>query len=80
MSKSAEWPVGKAWRVWKTFHDRYAPDDATSEMSMENELMKLRLKKTEDLMDLDDRIAGVAVKYGCIVEEKEKYKTIIRAS
>ena len=21
MSKSAEWPVGKAWRVWKTFHD-----------------------------------------------------------
>ena len=23
MSKSAEWPVGKAWRVWKTFHGRY---------------------------------------------------------
>ena len=31
-------------------------------------------------MDLDDRITAVAVKYGCIVEEKEKYKTIIRAS
>jgi hypothetical protein len=36
MSNSAEWPVGKGWRVWKTFHDRYAPDDATSEMSIEN--------------------------------------------
>ena len=44
---------------------------------MENELMQLRLKKIEDPMDLDDRIAGVAVKYGCIVKEKEKYKTII---
>ena len=64
MSKSAEWLVGKTWRAWRTFHDRYAPDDATSEMSMENELMKLRLKKTEDPMDLDDRIVDVAVKYG----------------
>ena len=27
MSKSAEWPVGKACRGWRTFHDRYAPDD-----------------------------------------------------
>jgi hypothetical protein len=80
MSKSTEWPVGKAWMVWKTFHERYAPDDATSEMSMENELMKLKLKKSEDPMDLDDRIAGVAVKYGCIIAENEKYKTIIRAS
>ena len=80
MSKSAEWPVRKAWRVWKTFHNRYAPDNSTSEMSMENELMKLKLKKTENPMDLDDRIAGVVVKYGCIVEEKEKYKTIIHAS
>ena len=66
--------------MWKTFHDRYAPDDSTSEMSMENELMKLKLKKTEDPMYLDDHIAGVAVKYGCIVDEKEKYKTIICAS
>ena len=32
--------------------------------------MKLKLKKTENLMDLDDRIAGVSVKYDCIVEEK----------
>ena len=66
--------------MWKTFQDRYAPDDATSEMSMDNELMKLGLKKTEDPMDLDDCIVGVAVKYGCIIEEKEKYKTIIPAS
>ena len=36
MSKSEEWPVGKAWRVWKIFHERFASDDATSEMSMEN--------------------------------------------
>ena len=79
-SKLAEWPVGKLWRVWKMFHNRYAPDDSTLEMAMENELIKLKLKKTKDPMDLDDRIAGVAVKYGCIVEEKEKYKTIICAS
>ncbi len=46
-------------------------------MSMENELMKLKIKKTEDPMDLDDKIAGVAVKYGCIVSDKDKYKTII---
>jgi len=51
-----------------------------SEMPMENELMKLKLKKMEDPMDLDDCIAGVTVKYGCIVEEKKKYKTIIRAN
>ena len=80
MSKSEEWPVGKAWKVWKIFHERFAPDDATSEMSMENELMKLKLKKTEDPMDLDDKIAGVAVKYGCIVTDKDRYKTIIWAS
>jgi len=72
MSKSSEWPVGKAWRVWKMFHKRYAPDNATSEMPMENELVKLRIKKTEDPVDLDYRTAGVAVKYGCIIEEKEK--------
>ena len=48
-------------------------------MSIDNELMKLKLKKKEDPMDLDDRITGVVVKYGCIVEEKEKHKTIIRA-
>ena len=80
MSKSAKWPVGKAWRVWKTFHSRYAPDGSMSEMSMKNELMKPKLKKTEDLMDLDDRIAGVADKYGCIVEEKETYKMIWNVS
>jgi hypothetical protein len=80
MSKSEEWPVGKAWKVWKIFHERFAPDDATPEMSMENELMKLKLKKTEDPMDLDDKIAGVAVKYGCIVTDKDRYKTITRAS
>ena len=54
------------------FHKRFAPDDATSEMSMENELMKLKLKKTENPMDLDNKIAGVAVKYGCIVSDKDK--------
>ena len=80
MSKSEEWPVGKAWKMWKSFHERFAPDDVTSEMSMENELMKLKLKKTEDPMNLDDKIAGVAVKYGCIVTDKDRYKTIIRAS
>ena len=42
--------------------------------------MKLKLKKTEYPMDLDDHIAGMTVKYGCIVEEKEQYKTIICAS
>jgi len=80
MIKSAEWLVGKVWRVWKTFHDIYVPGDSTSEMSMKNELMKRKLKKTKDPMDLDDCIAGVAVQYVCIVEEKEKYKMIIRAS
>ena len=46
-------------------------------MSMENELMKLKIKKTEDPLDLDDKIAGVVVKYRCIVSDKDKYKTII---
>ena len=80
MSKSKEWPLRKALRVWKTFQDRCVLDYDTMEMSMENELMKLRIQKTKDPMYLDDQIAGVAVKYGCTVEEKEKYKTIVRAS
>ena len=76
MSKLVEWPVEKVWRVWKTFHDIYAPDESTSEMSMENELMTFKLRKTEDPMDLNDRIAGVSVKYGCIVEEKENTRRL----
>ena len=49
MSKTNDWPVGKAWKVWKEFHECFESDDATSEMTMEDELIKLRVKKTEDL-------------------------------
>ena len=71
MSKTNEWPVSKskAWRVWLEFHDCFAPDDATSEMTMEDELMKLKLKKSKDPKDLHDQIASIAVKYGCIIDE-----------
>mgnify|MGYP000067415656 CR=1 FL=1 len=41
MSKTDEWPVRKAWKVWKEFHDRFEPDDAISGMTMEDELMKI---------------------------------------
>ena len=34
MSKLSKWPVRKVWRVWKTFHERCALDDATLEMSV----------------------------------------------
>jgi len=54
-------------------------DGSTSEMAMDNELMKLRFKKSEDKMDLDDCIAGVTVKYDCIIKEKERCKTIVCA-
>ena len=79
MSKTTEWPVGKAWKVWKEFHERFAPDDATSEMTMEDELVKLKIKKSEDPKAMADKIAAIAVKYGSIVDEADKYKTIIRA-
>jgi len=61
MSKTIEWPVGKAWKVWKEFHDRFEPDDAVSGMMMEDKLMKIRIKKTEDPKVLTDRIAAIAV-------------------
>ena len=80
MSKTIEWPVGKAWKVWKEFHDRFEPDDAISGMTMEDELMKIRIKKTEDPKVLTDRIAAIAVRYGCIISEDEQYKIAIRAT
>jgi len=58
--------------VWKEFHDRFKPDDAISGMSMENELMKIRIKKTEDPKVLTARIAAIAVRYGCIISEDEQ--------
>ena len=70
MSKTVEWPVGKAWKVWKEFHDRFEPDNAISGMTMEDELMKLQIKKTEDPLTLTDRIVAIAVRYGCIISER----------
>ena len=80
MSKTIERPVGKAWKVWTEFHDRFEPDDAISGMTMEDELMKIRIKKTEDPKNLMDRIAAIAVRYGCIISEDDQFKTAIRAT
>ena len=61
MSKTDKWPVGKAWKIWKEFHERFEPDDATSGVTMEDELIKLRVKKTEDPKVLLDQIPAIAV-------------------
>ena len=40
-------------------------------MTMDNELIKLILEKSEDQTDLGDHIASIAVNYGCIIDEQE---------
>ena len=40
-----DWPTGKAHRVWSRLLEDYQPDDITSEVELEQALMKIKLSK-----------------------------------
>ena len=75
LTKTDEWPSGKAWLVFKELESRFAPDDDIAEMETEEELLKLRIKKNESPKDIDDSIAAISIKYGCKLSDKEWQKS-----
>ena len=58
---------------------RFAPDDDIAEMDMEEELSKLRIKKSKNPKDINDSIAAISIKYGCKLNDKRKAAIILRA-
>lgn len=66
-SKSRTWPGGLVYEFVKRLKKKYRPDHTLATAEMTTKLSKLKLKKEDDLADLNDNISAIGAQYGCAV-------------
>ena len=64
--------LGSPYEVWKWMKAKFAPGGDIAEMKMESELNALKLDADEDPKTIEDKIAGVLVKYSCTISMRER--------
>ena len=80
LSKTDEWPSGKAWRVFEQLDEDFWPDTELAGIEMNDELQELRLKKTDDPRDLVHAIAAIEVRFKKKLSEDKRKETVLRST
>ena len=77
------YPDGLAYQITKELKREYQPDDGTSSLEYLNRLSKLKLRKTENPLELYNKVAAIKISYGTSenkVQERDLVMAIIRAA
>ena len=77
--RDTKWPSGKFSDMWKAINEDEQPNDVVAEMSMLDDLRKLRLPRTKDPKTLRDAIAAIEVQYEIPLTETRKTAVVLRA-
>ncbi len=75
-----DWPTGKAHRVWSRLLEDYQPDDITSEVELEQALMKIKLAKGANPKTLVDKLASLEAQYCTTIPESKKKAIVWNAA
>ena len=78
MNRNPIFQTGQAWRIIKSIRDECRPDDHISEMELETEVNKIKLKKGEDPNVLLERLADIEVRFGMNIPDKKKSGVVLR--
>ena len=65
--------------MWNAINEDEQPHDVVAEMSMEDDLRKLRLPRTKDPKTLRDTIAAIKVQYAPPLTEVRKKAVVLQA-
>jgi hypothetical protein len=76
-TKTKDWPNGLVWKLIKKLCAKFKPGDTIASAEQLEKLMKLKLKKKQDLEYLESKIASLKTSYGCQIEEKLKIAAIV---
>ena len=77
--RDVKWPGGKFSDMWDDINEDEQPNDVVAEMSMVDDLRKLRLPRTKDPKTLRDAIAAIEVQYEIPLTEVRKTAVVLRA-
>ena len=72
LQADADWPGGKAHKVWDRLLKKYQPDDITSEVELEKALMNVKLVKGANPETLMDKLAELEAQYRTVIPEPKK--------
>jgi hypothetical protein len=75
-----DWPTGKAHKVWSRLLEDYQPDDITSEVELEQALMKIKLTKGANPKTLVDKLASLEAQYRTTIAESKKKAIVWNAA
>ena len=78
MNRNPIFQTGQAWRIIKSIRDECRPDDHISEMELEAEVNKIKLKKGEDPNVLLEKLADIEVRFGMNIDNKKKSGVVLR--
>jgi hypothetical protein len=70
--KSNELPNGLAYNFWEKLIKKFKPSDKVAKAEPTAKLLSLKLKKGEDLSELELRIALLEAMYGILLNKEMK--------
>ncbi len=78
--KSKEWPNGLAYVLWEKLIKKFKPSDQVAKAEQTVKLLSLKLKKGEDLSELELRFALLELKYGIPMNKEMKIAAVMKAT
>ena len=77
--RNMDWPTGIFSDMWDGILADEQPDDAVTEMAMEDDLRKLKLPKDKDPKELQENMAAIEVQYSTPMIDESKSAVVLRA-
>jgi hypothetical protein len=78
-TKTADWPNGLAWKLIEKLCAKFKLSDMIASPEQLENLMKLKLKKKQDLEYLESKISSLETNYGCRIGVDLKIAAIVKA-
>jgi hypothetical protein len=78
-TKTEDWPNGLVWKLIEKLFAKFKPSDTFASAEQLEKLMKLTLKKKQDVEYLKSKIASLNTNYGCQIGKDLKIVAIVKA-
>ena len=78
-TKTKDWPDVLTWKLIEKLCTKFKLGDMIASAEQLEKLIKLKLKKKQDLEYFESKISSLETSYGCRIEEKLKIAAIVKA-
>ncbi len=78
-TKTKDWPDVLTWKLIEKLCTKFKLGDMIASAEQLEKLIKLKLKKKQDLEYFKSKISSLKTSYGCRIEEKLKIAAIVKA-